>query len=686
MARKRASIKDKGREALGPTQQTSRGIDLLFGELSEQNSPDAPETAPAEPAGADDPADNPHQQSPSNNSDEVNPKNLPSQEQEHMPEEKKDDLAAGPLPANAGQVLSESLPVNEADAGLPDVVATDEVMDDLGLPVAMEAPPADLIPAASVPGGAANDDSAGLPYAAYTPGSPAADETGAALATDEVMAGIESDSAASYGWQPDVLAVDEAADVHDLSGLNVEDDMSGLMTDVDVGPVWAAVPPVDLPPASIESDIRPEPAAPPYSPPPAPTQAVSAPAASPPYATPGTPAAAFPTAKAPSAMAFPGAKTPEAPVYSPVDGSAAMPPPPRPAQPRIPFAPQNQVESFSGIVTERIQVTPQSILPEDAENRESARNLISIKETKDTGTDAELAAMVVRYVGRERRENLDQEIERLYHQVGDELSVNRKDTEFALNALKKAQDLVFEEPHQYDEALYLVATIRAMLARKRNIRRWSYTWGTGVFFYALAWLALFAIGFIRSDLIEIFFGVVLTESNETLRAVAAAWYSGLAGGIGGGIGILYSLYWHVSFKQDFDPQYIMYYLVQPVMGFFLGFVVYFIVASGFLLVNFAINSEATTSGDVLASTTVIAIQVLLGFIAGFRQRFVLEMIDKIVQRVAPRPPDEEAIAREPVSVAPGDLTDLGPARSVVVETKKGRGGNSRIEIDQVDTA
>jgi hypothetical protein len=214
-----------------------------------------------------------------------------------------------------------------------------------------------------------------------------------------------------------------------------------------------------------------------------------------------------------------------------------------------------------------------------------------------------------------------------------------------------------------------------MIARKRNIRRWSYTWGLFVFFYALAALGVFVAGYLLSNLMNTMF----ISGNESLKAVAAAWFSALAGGVGGSLGILYSLYWHVAFKQDFDKQYIMYYLVQPVMGFFLGFAVYFIVASGFLLVNFAINSGTNSSSDVLSATTVIAIQVLLGFIAGFRQRFVLEMIDKIVQRVSPTPPDDTADRYQSGSAS----DQREPAgHTVAVEVKKGSNGASRVEVEQ----
>ncbi len=50
--------------------------------------------------------------------------------------------AAPALPA--APPLPESLPVNEADDDEADVTLSEDVVDDLGLPVAMEAPPPDL--------------------------------------------------------------------------------------------------------------------------------------------------------------------------------------------------------------------------------------------------------------------------------------------------------------------------------------------------------------------------------------------------------------------------------------------------------------------------------------------------------------------------------------------------------------
>jgi hypothetical protein len=248
-----------------------------------------------------------------------------------------------------------------------------------------------------------------------------------------------------------------------------------------------------------------------------------------------------------------------------------------------------------------------------------------------------LSEKVERYLGKERRDALDQEIERLYEVVSNELSDNTDDVSFALRILREAQEYVLEDIRQYDEALYRVAMVKTMIVRRRNLRRWSYTWGSFVFFYAVAWLALFVAAIIFTQNINTTVGSVAGESGG-LAAGRSAWYSALAGGIGGVIGILYSLYWRVAVKQNFDRQYIMYYLVQPIMGFFLGAVTHLIITAGFLTFN-------ASGAD---STITVILQMVIGFVAGFRQRVVYQLIDNLVQKIAPEDAD-----RSPESVKPG---------------------------------
>jgi hypothetical protein len=292
-----------------------------------------------------------------------------------------------------------------------------------------------------------------------------------------------------------------------------------------------------------------------------------------------------------------------------------------------------------------MEVKEEDILPETTKLGEAEDNIIDLKEKEEVDHDEEMARKVTRYVGSERRRKLDEEIEHLYDEVAEELSVNKEDSEFALKVLSQAQDIVFEDTRQYDEAFYLVSVVKTMIARKRNLRRWSYTWGSFVFIYAIVWLGAFIAGYVLYDQI----GTQIGDTSDSVNAIRAAWFAALAGGIGGVIGILYSLYWHVAMKQDFDRQYVMYYLVQPVMGFVLGAVIYFIIGSGFLVINFALPDSSDASA-VLASPTIIAIQVVLGWAAGFRQRFVFEMVDKIVQRVSPKEDGDDA--KKPESLVP----------------------------------
>jgi len=140
-------------------------------------------------------------------------------------------------------------------------------------------------------------------------------------------------------------------------------------------------------------------------------------------------------------------------------------------------------------------------------------------------------------------------------------------------------------------------------------------------------------------------------SNAALGIVAikAAWLSSLAGGIGGIVAILYSLSWRVAIKQEFDRQYIMKYLVQPVMGFLLGAVIFFITGAGFLFFGGSGENILTdNTKSFLGVNQVIAIQMVLGFIAGFRQRVVYYMIDKIVERLSPTVTED----KRPTSVIP----------------------------------
>jgi len=586
MARKkRASLKDKGPEALGLTSKKGKGIDVLFGgppddkvvdPLSDEQTVNTGPTVETEP-------------------DDVNDVTELKPGEDEMADETNQDVTS---PAEDTPVVSPPP---------PSFAASGEV-DELGLPVAMEAPPDDLefaspAEAAGLP--AAEEDAFDpslSPFAAPQPAAPELDDDLSALVAEEGLAGPTAESEPALTSVPppaEDLTFDTVA-----GGPAADEPLPGVATP----PAAEAPPPVDIPP----------------TPPPA---------ASDPFLSTGPAVAPPPPPSTPS----PGTVPPVTPTSSPV--------------------PQVTVESLGGLVTERIETSEEDILPPDLRYRQDVSNVLDLKERAHVERDDAVAQRVIRYIGQERRENLDREIERLYDLVATELSVNKEDVEFALRALSEAQDIIFEDARQYDEALYRVAVVKTMLARKQNLRRWSYTWGLAVFFYALVWLGAFIAGFIFTGALSSSLDT-LVETTQSFQAIRAAWFSALAGGVGGIIGIFYSLYWHVAMKQDFDRQYVMYYLVQPIMGFVLGAVIYFIVAAGFLVVSFAAFPEGTSEGEVLSSTTIIAIQIVLGFVAGFRQRAVFEMLDKIVKRMMPR--GEEQPSQDPVSLVPDKQKQIPP--------------------------
>jgi hypothetical protein len=551
MARKRVSLKDKGPETLGLTEKKGQGIDVLFG------GPTVPRTRSTPVAS------------------ESKITNQPNAEVKNMATENKENLT------NSMAVSPESLPVNEADNDLSSV--TLEETDELGLPVAMEAPPANLA-AASINTGEV--DELGLPVAMDAP------------PTDFTMSVPPS-------APPPIANIGD----NDLSGLADDNDLSGLAGEDIASPSPATeLPPAPPPlePGLVMPPVEPVPPAPTFIP--APEVPVDRPMPAPPP---------IPTTYTPPTYAPP---PPPVVVPAPV---AVTPPPPPPV-----------IESFGGIVAAPGLVAVQNVLPPDLQ-WDTTGNL-QLAERAKTERDERISEQVARYIGQERREALDKEIERLYEVVSNELSDNNEDVSFALKTLSEAQDIVLEDIRQYDEALYRVAMVKTMLVRRRNLKRWSYTWGSFVFFYAVAWLVFFISAIILTANIN---SAVQNFAGQSggLAAASTAWYSALAGGIGGVIGILYSLYWRVAVKQNFDRQYLMYYLVQPIMGFMLGAVTHLIITAGFLTFNAAgATSEIT-----------VILQMVIGFIAGFRQRVVYEMIDRIVQKIAPDETD-----KSPTSVVP----------------------------------
>lgn len=151
------------------------------------------------------------------------------------------------------------------------------------------------------------------------------------------------------------------------------------------------------------------------------------------------------------------------------------------------------------------------------------------------------------------------------------------------------------------------------------------TWGLAILIYASIWVVIFIAGFLSTDRIMNFF-----DLNGSLP-IRAAWFATLAGGIGATMGMFYSPYWHAVIKKDFVPQFLWYYLPRPMIGVIFGIAAYFITLVGFWVIALVMSDFQFDP----ANATPVAPQIVIAWIAGFRNPLILNKIKRFGQRFAP---------------------------------------------------
>ncbi len=235
----------------------------------------------------------------------------------------------------------------------------------------------------------------------------------------------------------------------------------------------------------------------------------------------------------------------------------------------------------------------------------------------------------------ERRQKLQAEIDELYTQVVEKLGANQKISDQAMGLLRDARLIIMGRPEDFVEAEYRVQQVKALLLRRAESEQWGPFYGSRIMAYEFFFIVLLLLGFVgglltTSSLAEWLTKVMGAPVDPRLVAVAFPfWSTFMWGGIGGAVGALYSLWWHVADRQDFDRQYVMWYIVQPIMGMVLGGIIYLAIAAGFLVLQAVPPSDPTSVGSWLMPS-------LLACIAGFRQNFVYEVLNRIMVAVVPK--------------------------------------------------
>ncbi len=220
------------------------------------------------------------------------------------------------------------------------------------------------------------------------------------------------------------------------------------------------------------------------------------------------------------------------------------------------------------------------------------------------------------------------QIDDLYKQVATEFSSPPASAERAMTLLREARELMVGSPEEYVNAEYRMMQVTAMLDRVKESRKQSVFYGPRILAYEAGWLVLLLIGLVFATPLTNWIKALSGMQGEAMLNINPILNTMFWGGIGGVVGALYALWWHVSETQNFDRHYMMWYMVQPLMGLVLGGITFLILTGGFLILQVDISSDKASVGARL-------LPYLTAVLAGFRQNFVYEQIERLIALFTP---------------------------------------------------
>lgn len=228
---------------------------------------------------------------------------------------------------------------------------------------------------------------------------------------------------------------------------------------------------------------------------------------------------------------------------------------------------------------------------------------------------------------------LEQEIDRVYEQVRDEVGENKDITTECFNHLLKARDIIMrQDVGQLAQAEYEIEMARARLKRAsasaRGARRnawWILAWG---FLWAMVFVALLVMldSTYAEEIID-FLNIRSRYIDPNVLLPAMVW-----GGVGGVVAIWYSLFKHVSLR-DFDSNYNISYVGKPFFGLVLGATVYMVIH--LMIVSLGIWPGGLSGGVDESTGAAIApwIIYLLAWASGFKENRIFGVVDQVMKRL-----------------------------------------------------
>jgi hypothetical protein len=253
---------------------------------------------------------------------------------------------------------------------------------------------------------------------------------------------------------------------------------------------------------------------------------------------------------------------------------------------------------------------------------------------------------------------MDRDVDALYEKVATLLSGNRQEATVAFDILRRVRLILLKDPEQYADAEYMVNQVRARMNQIEQSVEGGRANAPRIFAYQTIWMVVFALlamittvnGTTFSAWVAFLLGV---EVNSPQLSWVVLFMSTLAwGGIGGVTSALWSLYHHISVDRDYDPVENLWYYSQPVLGMVLGGIVFLVFSAGFLVVQVDLAAQDAALGARL-------LPAAIAVVAGFRQKMVLDLMERIGSLIVPGQPEEkqalQSVAQQPLQQPPEEL-------------------------------
>lgn len=271
-------------------------------------------------------------------------------------------------------------------------------------------------------------------------------------------------------------------------------------------------------------------------------------------------------------------------------------------------------------------------------------------------TEEEWAQILV-WMGEERLQKLEQEIDEAYREVRRKIGENEDISTECYNRLLKARDIVLRrDAARFAQAEYYVELVHARLKRAEDSERAAKKYQWRILLWGLIWctvylavLLLLGQGWVQEAMAPAEPGTGSGWVDMPIFLASMIW-----GGIGGVVAVLYSLFKHVG-RRDFDTQYNISYIGKPFLGLILGATIYMVF--NLVLRTLGLTPAGLQGTETSSLTVAPGVMYLMAWACGFKENRIFDLVDRVMKRIfsgeeateEPPPPEPAGEPEEPLS-------------------------------------